>query len=207
MLACPVLAFLGLNSAVAAPIEVNNHSFERPALGAGGWNNNLPDPDASAGDPDWLGRDGANSGSAFIEFIGGFFSEGNQHVGMAGGYFLFQNLGIPYEANTEYKLTVGVGFRNNGQSGAEATSIFGLTVLDEPPGDDNFLEGADSDDQLEIDDLLKSNAVVVDSVELNGAQMHTFTDQTAVLVTGAEPPQGNIVIFIGDQADGGRSQL
>jgi hypothetical protein len=198
---------LGATGLHAAPLTVNNFSFEAPVLGSGGWTNNLLDPALSTADPQWTGRSGNNFADTFIEYIGGFRSEGNQHVGMQNGYFIFQNLGIPFAANTTYRLTVGVGYRNAGQSGALSTSVIGLTVLDEPPSDANFLPGTNTDDQLAIDELLTASSTSVDSVALNNATQLTFTDVTTVYTTGATPPVGNIVVFLGDAADGVRSHF
>ena len=205
----PLLALAALTTVtLAAPLAINNHSFENRELGAGGWTNDLNDPTLiNLDDPDWIGLEGANSGNAFIEYIGGFKSEGNQHVGMANGYYAFQNTGIPYEANTLYTLTVGMGYRNAGQSGSDSMSTIGLTVLDEAPSASAFLEGIDTNDQLALDSLLKSNAVTADSVALNNAVGLTFTDVTVEFATDDEPPAGNIVIFIGDDFSGARSHF
>ncbi|MEM7386178.1 MAG: hypothetical protein AAF514_14650, partial [Verrucomicrobiota bacterium] len=193
-------------SALAAPIPVSNHSFEEPALGAGGWNNQLPEI-GGANDPGWIGREGSNNGDSFIEFIGGFFSEGNQHIGTQNGYYLSQNLGIPYEPNTTYTLTVGVGYRNPNQSGTESFSIIGLTSTDGPPGPENPLAGTDGSNQLEIDSLLAEAHSRVESVSLNGSVQRSFTDVTVEFTTGADPPSGNIVIFLGDDVEGNRSHF
>ena len=204
------LLLLLLLSAVrlaAAPIEVKNFSFENPKLGSGGWTNNIVDPNLGPEDPQWNGRDGNNNGNTFIEYIGGFKSEGNQHIGMANGYFVFQNLGIPYQPNTTYKLTVGVGYRNAGQSGSKSTSWIGLTALDEPPSEGNALIGTNTNDQVAQDPVLAENAKSVDSVALNGATQLRFTDVTTEYTTGPVPPAGNIVVFLGDDADGVRSHF
>lgn len=174
-----LLSFVfGVAGLHAAPIVVNNASFEQPKLAPGGWTNNLLDPGLGSTDPQWTGRNGSNFGDAFVEYIGGFRSEANQHIGMQNGYFVFQNLGVPYAANTTYKLTVGVGYRNANQSGALSTSVIGLTVLDEPPSDANFLAGTNTDDQLAIDQLLTASASSIDSVALNAATAGRFTDVT-----------------------------
>ena len=191
----------------AAPIPVNNASFEKPTLGSGGWTNNLLDPALGATDPQWTGRDGNNDGDTFVEYIGGFRSEGNQHLGMANGYFVFQNLGIPYAAKTTYKLTVAVGYRNANQSGTLSTTVIGLTALAEPPSDTNVLAGTNTNDQLAIDTLLAASSTSVDSVALNSATAGRFTDVTTQYTTGATPPVGNIVVFIGDDVGGARSHF
>ena len=198
-----IVALIGLAGLQAAPVAVNNFSFEEPKLGSGGWTNNL----LGATEPQWVGQAGNNNGNAFIEYIGGFRSEGNQHIGMANGYYVFQNLGIPYAANTTYKLTVGVGYRNAGQSGALSTSVIGLTVLNEPPSDTNFLPGTNTNDQLAIDELLTASSTSVDSVALNNATALRFTDVTTEYTTGPTPPEGNIVVFLGDHTDGVRSHF
>ena len=63
-------------SAFAAPIEVDNYGFEDPVLGAGGWISN----DLAPEDLGWQSPAEPNLGDRFVEFIGGFFSEGNQHI-------------------------------------------------------------------------------------------------------------------------------
>lgn len=198
----PSLFFIVFASwAHAAPIEVNNHSFEQPPLGAGGWSNDLP---VAGGDNDqWTDPIDGTPGNRFIEYIGGFFSEGNQHIGTAAGHFIYQNLGVPYEPNTAYTLTVGVGYRNAGQSGTNSVSVIGLTAL----GDGEALQGTDTANQLEIDSLLAANVNQVDSVALNNATERTFTDVTLEFVTDDNPPAGNIVIFLGDDNEGNRSHF
>ncbi|MGK0185409.1 MAG: hypothetical protein ACI9R3_001187 [Verrucomicrobiales bacterium] len=199
-----------MHSATAGQIEINNHSFERPKLSPPTtWANELADPDVAdpGSSPDWLGRDGSNNGDAFIELINGgsFSSDGTQHVGTQNVYYLFQNTGVPYEANTKYTLTVGVGNRNNGQSPPGSMTIVGLTVLDEDPGDSNVLDGFDANDQLDNDDLLSANAQIVDSEALTDDG--SFADVVVTLETDDEPPVGNIVIFLGDDASAGRSHF
>ncbi len=190
----------------AAPIEVNNHSFETPALGAGGWTNDLP-PTTGPDDPQWQDPPNPVTGNRFIEFIGGFFSEGNQHIGAAAGHYIFQNLGIPFEPNTTYTLTVGVGYRNPNQSGAESFSVIGLTSIQGAPDAANLLTGATTQAQLTADPLLAEASTSVDSVALNNAQIHTYTDVQVEYTTDDSPPSGNIVIFLGDDDGGVRSHF
>ncbi|MFT5188726.1 MAG: hypothetical protein ACI957_001748, partial [Verrucomicrobiales bacterium] len=188
-------------SALAAPIEVNNASFERPALEPGGWSNDLPDPNNPISGSNWIGQDGPNNGNTFIEFIPDFSSEGGQHLGMQANYYVFQNTGTPWAPNTTYTLTVGVG--NRGEP-AGALTIIGLTNLDEAPGPDNRLADANANAQLENDPLLAAASVTVDS----GANPAlSFTDNTVSYTTGAEAPAGNIVIFLGDEGAADRSHF
>ena len=196
---------LGLSS-YAAPIEVGNHSFQLPELPTAGgntWINDLP-PLEDPASPQWIVSE---TGDQFVELIGGFFDEGDQHIGTAAGKYLFQNLGIPYEANTAYTLTAAIGYRNSGQSGAEAFTVVGLTVLDEVPSEGNTLAGADTNEQLDMDSLLRSNHVRIDSVAFHEAKERSFGDVTVELVTDDNPPAGNIVIFLGDDNEGGRSHF
>ncbi|MCH1505482.1 MAG: hypothetical protein L7V86_18015 [Verrucomicrobiales bacterium] len=193
-------------SAFAAPIEVNNASFEQPPLGGGGntWTNNIVDPSLAADQAQWVGTE---TGDKFIELIGGFQSEGTQHIGTAGGFYMTQNLGIPFEANTAYTLTVGVGYRNPNQSGAEAFTVIGLTATEQDPSDTNPLAGTDTNNQLEIDSLLESAHARVESVSLNDSVQKSFTDVTVEFITDDDPPSGNILIFLGDDNAGGRSHF
>ncbi len=193
----------------AAPIEISNHSFETPALGANGifWTNDLP----AANDPlssHWKDPMGAGSWNRFVEYIGGFASEGVQHLGVASGSYIFQNLGVPFEANTTYTLTVGIGYRTPNFSGGESWSVIGFTTLDAEPGSEDDLLNATTTDQLILsDDFLAAHHVRVDSVALNHARLRTFSDVTLTLVTDGEPPVGNIVIVLGDEALGLRSHF
>jgi len=41
-----------------------------------------------------------------------FFSEGVAHIGLQVGYYVFQNTTVPWQANSRYTLTVGMGNRN-----------------------------------------------------------------------------------------------
>ncbi|MEM7387682.1 MAG: hypothetical protein AAF514_22330, partial [Verrucomicrobiota bacterium] len=200
-----VLAFLlGVISwALAAPIVVNNASFERPAQDPGGWLNELtdPEPNPEAGGSDWLGQNGSSDGNTFIEYINGFNSEGNQHLGMQGNYYVFQNTGVPWKADTGYTLTVGVG--NRGENPG-ALTIIGLTASAEEPGPDNTLPFANANDYLEDALYLSGAGMTIDS----GANPSlSFTDYTVSFVTGAIAPTGNVVIFLGDEGTTQRSHF
>ncbi len=200
-----LLFFIGVSlPAMAAPIEVTNHSFEEPALNAGGWTNTLPD---GAANSEWQDPEGFTAGNRFIEFIGGFFSVGNQHIGMAGGHYIFQNLGVPYEPNTTYTLTAGVGYRNPNQSGSESFTIVGLSALEGAPAADNLFTEATTNDLLGANSLFNDTHVRVDSVAINDAQIHSFTDVIVEFTTDDNPPSGNIVIVLGDDAEGARSHF
>ncbi|MDC0503398.1 hypothetical protein OAV21_02645 [bacterium] len=201
----PLLALaclLGASSmALAAPIPVNNASFERPMLDSGGWSNDLPDPDLVDGGPDWIGQNGANDGNTFIEFIPGFNSEGNQHLGMQGNYYVFQNTGVAWKANTGYSLTVGVG--NRGET-AGALTLIGLTSSTESPGPDNTLSYQNANEFLDDPLYISGAGMTIDSGSNDAL---SFTDYTVSFITGAEPPPGNVVIFLGDEGTAQRSHF
>ena len=150
-----LLALFGLllECCLGAPIPINNASFERPVVSSATttWSNALADPDQGGAGPDWLGQSGSSNGNAFIEYIPGFSSEGDQHLGMQSTYYVFQNTGVPWAANTKYELTVGVGDRFE-PSGAMA--IIGLTRSAQAPGPSNTLPYANTSDALANDPVL-----------------------------------------------------
>ena len=92
LLLTAALLALTPGATTAAPVTVTNQSMELPALAAGGWSNALNT---------WTGTLGNNNGSAFTEYITGFNGGGNQHLGMALGYDVWQDLtGVTFQAAT-----------------------------------------------------------------------------------------------------------
>lgn len=152
----------------ADQIAVKNASFEvsDPVLAAGGWTNTLSD---------WDGP--ANAGDAFIEYIGGFSSEGNNHIGMAQGAEVSQDLGVPALPNTTYALTLGVGSRNASFTVAGNESRFGLYV-----GGDAEAGGT----------LLGDGTYDAFSI---GSDI-TFVDTTLQITTGNSVPAGNLFLSL-----------
>ena len=106
-----LLSFLALAVRIHADsVTVGDPSFEGNTLTAGGGGNNIG--------PEWTGTNGSNTGSAFEEYITGFASEGTDHLGMENNYDVWQDLGVTYQANTRYTLTVAAGNRSGvSQSG------------------------------------------------------------------------------------------
>lgn len=100
-LACFIIASSCLD---ATPVTVGDPSFEGNSLTAGNYTNNIG--------PEWTGTNGQNAGSAFEEYITGFASSGTDHLGMELNYDVWQDLGVTYQANTRYTLTVGCGNRS-----------------------------------------------------------------------------------------------
>ncbi|HUF62786.1 MAG TPA: LamG-like jellyroll fold domain-containing protein [Verrucomicrobiales bacterium] len=199
------MCFAAAITASGAPIEVNNHSFENATYtGTNSWTNDIIDPATTSTKPQWIGRDGNNSGETFIERIGGFVSAGQAHIGLQNNYFVFQNTGVPWEANKQYILTVGVGNRNAGFSPPGSLSIVGLTNLEAAPSNDNVLTGLNANDRLLNDPLLSGAHAIVDS---GLYPTSTFVDVTVEYVTGASPPAGNVVIFLGDDVSENRSHF
>ena len=93
-----VLAFQPL---LAAPVTVGDSSFEALALADYGYDYHIG--------PTWTGTNGEYSGGAYLERIPGFSSSGTNYIGVAPSYDVWQDLGVTYQANTRYTLTVGIG--------------------------------------------------------------------------------------------------
>jgi autotransporter-associated beta strand protein len=102
--ALALLAVLSGGPLSAAPVAIGDASFEGNSLGPGGYAYDLA--------PEWTGTNGSNSGNAFEEYITGFVAAGTDHLGMENGYDVWQDLGVTYQANTRYTLTVAVGNRS-----------------------------------------------------------------------------------------------
>ncbi len=100
------LAALACQSLSASPIPIGDFSFEGNSLGPDAYSSNIG--------PEWIGTGGSNDGNAFEEYIPGFVSQGTDHLGMEQYYSVWQDLGVTYQANTRYTLTVGVGNRPSG---------------------------------------------------------------------------------------------
>ena len=101
--------FLMSGLVAAAPVSVGDFSFEGNSLNPAGWNDNL--------DPEWKETGGPNNGNGFEEYITGFVADGNDHLGMQPGHDVWQDLGVVYQPNTRYTLTVAVGNRSGSTSG------------------------------------------------------------------------------------------
>jgi hypothetical protein len=192
-----IFAILGCGTLLAAPIDLTDPSFESNSGGdmtAGGWNNDLF--------PDWEGLNGQNSGEAFEEFIAGFVSEGTDHVGMATGYYIWQDTGVAFEPNTTYQLTVGVGNRNAGFSPAGNVSVYAILNSAENLGlNGNLFTTADVllDPALVKFETLDANSEVPTGTFVDAAPLQ-FTTTDAV-------PAGTIVVLLGDNSASGRSHF
>lgn len=191
---------LTLARAFAGPIAVNNHSFESANYaGANSWTNDITDANAGTS-IEWQGRDGNNDGNCFIERIGGFFSDGAAHIGMDVGYYIYQDTGVAWTANTRYTLTVGCGRRNDGFSTADNKTVIGLTNvapdLATYPTMAALLAG---DPQF----AASSSSVGIRTVAANSQ----FVDRTVIFDTGAVPPGGTVIVVVGDNSVTGRSHF
>ncbi|CAN5412473.1 hypothetical protein BH23VER1_BH23VER1_17830 [soil metagenome] len=184
-------------NAGAAPIPVNNASFESANFTGGqSWTNDLTDSDPTT-TIEWQGRDGNGSGEAFIEQIGGFVRHGSFHIGMATGYYVFQDTDIAWQPNTRYTLTVGVGKRSSeNHTHVDNMSVIGLT--------NQFPFGFDTADQLFQDTLLADASAILNA---SGNANDTFQDLQMVYDTGEIPPAGSIVVFLGDNSPGNGSHF
>ncbi|MCB1097228.1 MAG: hypothetical protein KDN22_16765 [Verrucomicrobiae bacterium] len=176
------------STALAAPVTVNNASFEAPDLHSGGntWSNEIG--------PDWKLGGPAAAGDTFIEYIDGFASEGLQHIGLQNNIFIYQDTGVAVEPNTTYTLTVGVGNRNASFSPEGALAIIGLT---------NAVPDAATANANDAIALLAASTVV-DSGPPQAEG--TFVDATVTFTTGAAV-DGTVVIVLGDDVSGGRAHF
>ncbi len=189
-------ALCGLAPVHAAPVPINNASFESANYsGANSWTNDLNDanPETTI---EWTGRDGSSSGQSFIERIGGFISHGVAHVGMEVGYFIYQDTEAPWLPNTRYTLTVGVGRRNAAFSTATNLTTIGLT--------NTFPVGSNAAEVILNDPFLaEANA----TKNVSPQALSSFADLSLVFTTGATAPTGTIIVFLGDQSGTGRSHF
>jgi hypothetical protein len=192
-----IFSILGCGTLLAAPIDLTDPSFELNSGGdmaAGGWNNDLF--------PDWEGLNGSNAGEAFEEYIGGFFSDGTDHVGMATGYYIWQDTGVSFEPNTTYQLTVGVGNRNTGFSPAGNVSVYAILNSAENLGlNGNLFSTADV--------LLDPAVIAYETFDANiDAPIGTFVDAAPLQFTTTDAvPAGTIVVLLGDNSASGRSHF
>jgi len=192
-----IFSILGCGTLLAAPIDLTDPSFELNSGGdmaAGGWNNDLF--------PDWEGLNGQNSGEAFEEFIAGFVSEGTDHVGMATGYYIWQDTGVAFEPNKTYQLTVGIGNRDAGFSPAGNVSVYAILNSAENLGlNGNLFTTADVllDPALLKFETLDANSEVPTGTFVDAAPLQ-FTTTDAV-------PAGTIVVLLGDNSASGRSHF
>lgn len=161
----------------ADPVAISNHSFETPDLTAGGdtWTNiNL----------DWGDDDGA-SNDQFTEYIPGFASEGEQHVGVNNADTddppndvvdpVMQDLAATYSPTTIYTLTVGVGNRNDDFT---------------PDGNETLIQLADANTGNVLAESIVDASLIPDG---------TFEDRSLVYTTGqsGDPIGNNIRIILG----------
>jgi autotransporter-associated beta strand protein len=101
LIAC---ALAGTGATIGGPLPPGNASFDDNVLSVGEWTNNL--------DPHWQETGGPVNGNGFFEHISGFSADGQNHLGMAQGHQVWQDLPFTYQANTRYTLTVAAGNRS-----------------------------------------------------------------------------------------------
>lgn len=181
----------------AASISIADSGFEANVggpgpggdLASGGWSNDLSS--------EWEERDGLNAGASFEEFIPAFSAEGTDHVGMATGYYIWQDTGVALQPNTTYTLTIAAG-RRPGQTGGTNASTYAI------------LAGTAG-----LGTLADTAAVIADGVTLASGSFDVaglpdlgFVDAPdLVFTTGATVPAENVVVLLGDNSPGGRSHF
>jgi hypothetical protein len=177
-----------------AAIAVGDNSFEENAAitAAGGWSNNLT--------PEWSERDGPDNGNSFEEYIDGFSADGNNHVGVNVGVYLWQDTGVAFQPNTTYTLSIAAGNRA-GQSASGNLTTYGL------------LNDATN---LGVANYANTAAVTAAGITEASAQYDAFANVTEgafadapdlVFTTGAVAPAGNVVVFLGADGPAGRSHF
>ncbi len=90
------LAVLVSQPLFATPITVVDPSFEVRSLAPMDYSYDIG--------PTWIG-----TGGNYVEHIPGFSSSGTNYLGVELGQDVWQDLGVTYQVNTRYTLTVGVG--------------------------------------------------------------------------------------------------
>jgi hypothetical protein len=177
-------------------ITIKDPSFEINSGGdmtPGGWNNGLG--------PDWEGRDGANAGGAFEEYISGFVADGTDHVGIGTGYYIWQDTGVAIAPNTTYTLTVAAGNRNAGFSSSGNASTYALLAGATNLGAANYANTAA---------VIGNTSLTLASGSVDAAAFNesSFVDGAPlVFTTGATVPDENLVILLGDNSATGRSHF
>ena len=174
----PRLATLGLLLASAVshanPVTIQDASFDVRSLSAGGWSNTITP---------WQETGGTGNGNGFVERISGFAFDGLNHLGMESGHNVWQDLGVTYQANMRYSLTVAVGHRSGRTNSANQSRYL----------------------------LADSNGTIFATGSLNASTLPvgTFRDATPlVFETGASSPAIGRTIRILLQAQGpGRSHF
>ncbi|MDA7931331.1 hypothetical protein N9B34_03705, partial [Akkermansiaceae bacterium] len=185
-------ALFNVNDPIVKNLLVGDYSFENNSLNPGGWGNNLS--------PEWQDRDGENDGGSFEEYIDGFVDKGTDHVGMATGYYIWQDTGIAIAANTTYNLTVAAGNRNATYTTEENASIYGLLGGATGLGPQGYANTAA---------VLNSSLILASgSVDASTFNASLFADGVPlVYTTGATVPSENLVILLGDNSPSGRSHF
>ena len=98
---CLLAAFA--RTAMANPVAIQDASFDTLSLSAGGRSTTLTP---------WLETGGTANGNGWIERISGFAADGQNHLAMNLNHNVWQDLGLVYQANIRYTLTVAVGNRS-----------------------------------------------------------------------------------------------
>lgn len=120
---CCLCLLLGVfaRPAEASPIAVQDASFDSRSLSVGNWSNTITP---------WQESGGTGNGNGFVERLSGFAADGLNHLGMNLGHNVWQDLGVTYQPNTRYTLTVAVGNRNTTHTHAANQSRYILAASD-----------------------------------------------------------------------------
>jgi hypothetical protein len=193
-------------SAEAISIPIPNFSFEMPDA-AGGFMNGVP--------TSWTGV--AQDGNLFswvennssIGFTGG---DGAQHGGIEeGDGYIYQDLGVPFQANKTYRLNLASAHRAGWTNGTIQFGLFSSNAVGTNIGTPGFMDAhgvwsgsgnPDADNQF---NQLR-DASALQKIDLNGDGLESL-GHIYKFDAGSTPPTGNIVVFIRQHGSVGRIQF
>ncbi len=182
---------ISAKTAVSAPIPVVNQSFEDNDSTANGgtWIDGVPygwtSQDGTAGtlDPPVTG----SNGLLFIEDIAAIGVNGGadlQYLGIRPGGYVYQDLGVTWQANMHYTVDLQLGRRG----GANNSIEFGLwdsgSIIPGSPGADLGQIGTGN-----TANLVSNEFTLTTDLPIGSGNSFSFT-------TGATPPTGNVVVYL-----------
>jgi len=178
-------------------VAVTNPSFEFPATA--GFVQGVPD--------NWTKVNSPNLDDTFVESISSIGStggEGTQYVGLEEtGLYIYQDTGVPFSANTTYLIDLGGGYRAGYASGVAEFGFFSSNSIgtDVPgyPGRMDLNAIPENSGNPDADGVINKIRDASSLLNVGSGSL----GRPYSLVTGATPPNGNIVVYI-RHAGGGR---
>jgi hypothetical protein len=188
----------------AVSIPILNSSFELPDAAGGfvdGVSTNWTGVSADGDLYSWV------ESSASITFTGG---DGPQHSGMGEEGYIYQDLGVAFQANKTYRIDLAGAHRAGFGHATLQFGLFSSTAIGTALGTPGFIDlagiwsGSGNPDADDVFNTLR-DASVLQKIDLSqdGKEM---LGRVYEFSTGASPPAGNIVAFIRHQGNGERIQ-